>query len=400
MIHSSNYKPRIFPVLIDSSDVEIDRVQDLSSTATLNRTKIQEVGRDGIVSWRQSTPTITVNVRQFEYGQLEFFKKLANKGDSVTQINTDDFSTSTFDIAGYMTDDNATFLGTIYYPSLRLSGFGVNIGDPDAIIERTFTCVGEDDIALINSNKYLIHGRYTIASSGNDKTVTLSNPVPTLDPDNSGQYLFKVVKVSAGVATELDHGTDWSCNGTVLTINGASLVGDVIWVTYSASTQGGQTTFVNNDTDVGCITADSASIYLTTSTYVYRLQSVGIDVTFDRRDIKEIGNKEVVSRGIRDTTCRITLGKILENYTIEEYLRGVTGQSYGKIDIRKFTDDNKLIVKLYADNTKKTFKMGYEFSSLAPSGKDAGNPVNDYITAGITLEGDTGFITNVEGVLV
>jgi glycyl-tRNA synthetase len=67
MIHSSKYLPRIFPIFVDDTDAELDRIQDLNSTLTLNRTKVQEVGRTGIVAWRKTTPSVTVNAKQFEY---------------------------------------------------------------------------------------------------------------------------------------------------------------------------------------------------------------------------------------------------------------------------------------------------------------------------------------------
>ena len=400
MIHSSNYKPRVFPIYADTLDTEIDRVQDLGSTATLNRTKIQEVGRDGLVDWRKTTPNISVNLRQLEYGSIEFYRQLANKGSTVSQISWTDFKTTAVDIAGYKTDDDNTFLGTIYYPDLRLSGFSINIGAPDAIIERSFNFAGEDEIALINNNKYLIRGRYIIAATGSNQTVTVANPTPIADPDNSGQFLFKVVKVSGGTATKLDHGTQWSYNGSgTLTINGSSTIGDIIWVWYSATTQGSQTIFVNNDADLASIAAESCTILLVTATHVSRLQSVAVDTSFDRRDIREIGTEPVVARGIRDITNRVTLGRILENYTIEEVLRGKAGASYGKIDVREFTDNLSLIIKFYSDNTKTTFKLGYKYTDLAPVGLDASAPVNDYITAGNTLEGEVGFVTITESIL-
>ena len=262
MIHSSAYKPRIFPVFSDVADTEIDRVQDLSSTATLNRTKIEEVGRVGIVDWRKTTPTIGVTVRQLEYGNMEFFRQIANKGNTVSQISWTDFSTSAVDIAGYKTDDNGTFLGTIWYPNLRVSGFGLTIGAPDALIERNFNFMGEDEIALINNNKYLIRKRYIISTTGNNRTVTLgTDPTPVADPDNSGQILFKVVKISGGTATELTYGTEWSTDGVTLTINGSSTTGDVIWAWFSAGSYiAGESTFVNNNADVAGITADACTI--------------------------------------------------------------------------------------------------------------------------------------------
>ena len=401
MIHSSNYKPRIYPIYADASSAEIDRLQELTATTTLNRSKIEEIGRDGIVDWRKTSPAVNVSLRQLEYGNLEFWRKLANVGDAVDTIEWTDFKTSSVDIAGYKTDDSETFLGTVYYPNLRLAGFGVNIGDPQALIERSFSLVGEDEKTLLYGNKYLIFKRGVIASSANDETITLSDPAPAADPDNSGQFLFKVVKVSAGSATLLEPGTGWSYDGAgTLTINGASTAGDTILCWYSASTDiSGNDNFVLNDTDVAGISADSCSIYLQSSNYLYRLQSVGIDTTFDRNDVKEIGSEDVVMRGVRDITNRITLGRILEQYTIEEILLGKAGENYGIIDVSKFTSNMDLVIKIYKDNTKKDFLIGYKFFDLAPTGVDAGAPLNDYVTRGVTLECEAGLVTNQESVL-
>ena len=400
MIHASNWKPRVFPIYSDTADTEIDRVQDLSSTATLNRTKVEEVGRDGAIDYRKSTPTVSVTMRQLEYGNIEFFRQIANKGLSVDTIAWTDFRTSAFDIAGYMTDDSGTFLGTIWYPALRVAGFTLNIGAPDAQIERNFTFNGEDEVALLNNNKYFIHGRYVIASTGNNQTVTIASPTPTADPDNSGRYLFRVTKENAGTTTELTHGTQWSYNGAgTLTINGSSTAGDIIWVWYSGSTQGNQTIFSNNNTDVASIDADSCTILLQSSTTVSRLQSVSIETTFDRRDIREIGNKDIVARGVREITNRITLGRILETYTIEEFLRGKANASYGKISSQQLLSGNTLIVKIYNSNLKTTFKMGYKFSGLAPTALDASTPVADYANSGNTLEGSDAWVTTAENLL-
>lgn len=400
MIHSSSFKPRVYPIYADTGSSEIDRLQELTATTTLNRSKIEEIGRSGIVDWRKSTPSVNVSLRQLEYGNMEFYRRLANKGDTVNTIELTDFRTSAVDIAGYKTDDSGTFLGTVYYPNLRLAGMGLSIGDPQALIERSFSLIGEDENILLYGNKYLIHKRSTIAA-GTNSTVTLSDPAPIANPDDSGGWLFKVVRMRSGVGTLLIHGQDWSYDGAgALMINGLSIAGDVILSWYSAGSDiTGNNTFVLNDADVAGITAESCSIYLQTSQYLYRLQSVGIDTTFDRNDVREIGSKEVVMRGIRDYTNRITLGRILEAYTIEEVLRGKTGLNYGIIDVRNFTSNMNLIVKIYKDNNKTQFKIGYKFLNLAPTGVDAGAPLNDYITRGVTLECQDAFITNTEGVL-
>ncbi len=400
MIHSSFYRPRIMPFGADIDSAEIDRLQELSATTTLNRTKIEEIGRDGLVSWRTVAPTVNLTMRQLEYGNIEFYRKLASKGDTVTQISFTDFKTPRFDIAGYKTDDSGTFLGTVWYPGQRLSSFTLNIGSPDALIERNFTTVGEDEIILENNNKYLITNRQQI-SAGTNSTLTISNPTPILDPDISGQFLHRVVRIRSGVATVLTPGTEWSYNGSsTLTINGTSTAGDVIRYWYSAGSYiSGVNPFVDNNTDVGGIAADACSIFLQSSNYVYRLQSVSLEVTMDRFDIEEVGNKDKVAFGTRSITARVTLGRIVEAYTIEEILRGKAGLSYGKLDIRKMATGFNLIVKTYSDNTKGTFKLGYKVTDLAPVGTTSSTPTSDYIQRGATLEGEVGFITNIEAVL-
>ena len=400
LIHSSYFRPKVNPVKSDENPTEIDRLQDFTGTITLNREKIREIGRDGIVDWRKFTPEVTLTLRQLEYGSLEFYNQLANKSLSSTKVEFKEFKTSMVDIAGYKTDDDGNFVSTIWYPKFRVSGISLAIGDPDALVERTFTLVGEDEITLQNDNKYLIFKK-TNPGTGQDQTISISDPTVVADPDNSGAYLFRVGRIRSGTYTELTHGTDWSCDGTDLTINGQSYSSDVIKYVYSASSYiSGEEPFTENDSDAAGLTADSCSIYLVdTNNYVYKLQSVGIDVTFDRFDVKEIGNDDVVARGVRDRNISITLGRVLDQWTIEEILRGVAGLDFGKIDPRKFESNLTLIIKIYTSSTKSSFAIGYKFTDLAPTGLDAGVPLNDYLTRGVTLQCEDGAITTDENQL-
>lgn len=401
MIHSSYFKPTIVPINgADQNKAEIDRLQDMSASVTIDRSKIEEIGRKGIVDWRKGTPTVNLSLRQLEYGSLEFFRKLANLGSTVNTVDHEDFNTSQVDVSAYKTDDNGTFLGTVWYPGLRMSSFSISIGDPNALVERNFTLNCENEITLLNANKYLIYKAYTITTTGLNRTVTISDPAPVADPDDSGAFLFRVVKVSGTTSTELND-DEWSYDGaSTLTINGSSSAGDLIKVWYSAGTYiSGQDPFVQNDTDQASISADSASIYLASSNYLYKLQSCSFEVALSRFDLREIGKQDVVQRGVRDTTVSVSLGRILESYTIEEVLRGKAGQSYGKIDIRELSDNFSLIIKLYSDNTKTNFLMGYKVTDLAPVGKDLRAPLNDYIQVDNRLEGEEFFITTNEASL-
>jgi len=130
MIHSSYYQPRIFPLYGDVAPAEIDRAQAIDPTTTLNRDKVEEIGRDGVVGYVKRSPTVAYRLTQLEYGSMEFWRKITNKGDAITTITLADFKTPAFDICAYLTDDDGTFKGTIWYPKLRTSGFSIRPVSP------------------------------------------------------------------------------------------------------------------------------------------------------------------------------------------------------------------------------------------------------------------------------
>jgi hypothetical protein len=422
MIHSSFYEPRVYPLNGNVAPAEIDRAQTIDPTVSLNREKIEEIGRDGVVGYIKKTPTIGYRLTQLEYGSMEFWRKVTNKADSVLTLTLNDFKTPTFDICGYLTDDDGTFRGTIHYPKLRTSGFSLSIGDPDAIIERSFDFVGEKATIWQGDNKYFIYLKKECGSGETgDVDIVIGSgdyadyPDPVQDPDtlagDNSDYFVRIIKVKAGVTTEMNYGSasgefEYVTGTKTITVHGAA-VDDVYKVYYTASSYiTGGDPFVENDSDPAGILADSCDIYVyipgsgkpSSSDYLYRVQSATIDVSFDREDVKEIGNREVVKRGIRDKTVTVTLGRILEQFTMEEVLRGVAS-GYGKIDIEKFTDQAAVIVKVYEDNTKSTFKYGFKMTGLTGSELRGGPGINAYVNKENALEGEDLTITSDAGEL-
>ena len=399
MIHSSNYKPRCYPYG-SGGPAEIDRVQNLTTALTLNREKIKEVGTEGTIDWKKRIPSLRMTITQYEYGMIEFWRKLANQATS-NSIVLNDFKTSMIDVCGYKTDDNGTFLGTVWYPKLRLAGFSINIGDPQAYVERSIELVGEDETLFLNNNKYFIMREFT-ANAGSNQTFTVSDggttyPNPVLDPDNSGVFLARVDRIRTGTPSTLTLTTDYSFNSstqvlTVVTTNAGDLI-RAYWTAGSYIT--GENPFTTNTTDASALSADFCSIYLESANYLYKLQSVGINVSFDRTDYYEIGADTIIQRGIRNKTCSITLGRIIDAYTVEEVARGVAGSSYGKIDSRKYADNLQLFVRLYSSAAKSTFLLKYHFTDLSPVSADTGTPVDDYISRGIVLEGEACTIATI-----
>lgn len=405
MIHARATYPRIFPWNSDRDPEQIDRAQTIGGDLTLTQTKLYEIGRVGKLGVQKETPSFAYSMTQFENGAMAFWRALANKEDPESSgldesVDLDDIQSTYFDIAAYLLDDNDTFRGTVWFPKLRVNGFSINIGDPDSVIERSFDLVGED-YKIVTDNYFAFAKSTTIGTGA--QTVTLS-PVPL--EWASGDYVFRVLRVRSGVVSELleDAGAGantWAYNnGTKQVTVQTCAIGDILKVYYPSATAY-TTLWTDNDVDATAFYADQCSIFLKVGAgsdeRIYRLQSVGIDVSFDRADYKEIGNNEVVQSGVNAKTVTVSLGRILEDFTIEEVLAG--SPAYPYINSRDFSSDITLTVKIYTDNTKSTFAMGYKITGLSPTTVNNGVNVEEYDTGDNALESDNFLVTPDESEL-
>jgi len=399
MIHAKYCKPRIFPWNSTREPEQIDRSQDIGGDLTLNREKQYEIGRDGILGYRKGTPAFAYSMRQFEYGQMGFWNSLVNKVNPVGSpyyVTLEDLKTPISDIAAFLTDDNGTFTGSIWFPKLRVNGFSINIGDPDAIVERNFDLVGEDYKIL--DGKYFAYEKATAVAPG-VQTIVL-DPVPVAYATD--KYIFRVLRVRSGVVSELIEGigtNQWQFTAPATVEINDGLTDDVHKVYYESATAY-TTLWTNNNSDSDFLLAESCeiSIKVGTGTRVYRLQSVGIDVAFERTDYKEIGNSEIVQTGVKSKTVTISLNRFSEDFSLEAILAGDTTFPY--INPRDFVDNIQLMVKVFSDKTHTAFKIGYLMNNISPTTLATAQPVEDYQTRTNALECDNLKISDHESEIV
>lgn len=408
--HSSKATPTVFPYKDGLAKAQIDRVQEITVSSTTNREKRKEIGRVGVADWKIATPEVAVTLRQLEYGELDTFLHLSNSATNDDVVDLNDFKTPKVDLAVYCTDDDDTFKSTHWLEKLRVSGFSLNIADPEADLERTFNLVGENYKQLQGNNKYLIQVQRTIAS-GEDGDVDIvigsgnySNyPAPVEDPNNSGEYILRATMYdsSAGTTSDISEstgaGTYAYVNGTTTITCNSAVADDIYTFYYSAGSYiTGSSAWTDNDSDLFGIKADCVTILLkTTSDTVYELQSVNVDVTFDRMDEKEIGSTDPVVEGVREKNVRITLDRLSDDIRVEEIMLGQAAD-WGIVDIKDFLDNVTIAIKIYQTNAKSTFKLGYEFQNLTITSLDANIPIDEYLNKSVTLECSEGFITSDE----
>lgn len=410
MIHAKFVKPRAFPWNSARAPEQIDRMQDIGGDLSLNRERQYEIGREAVLDYKKAIPSFTYTGKQFEFGSMSFWYDLANKvnpsSGNPRYITESDLKVTLTDIAAFLTDDNNVFAGTIWFPKLRVGGFSLNIGNPDAIVERNFSLIGEDYKIISDVTngvgKYLAYQTATASGSGSfDKTLVLS---PAAIAYAASTYIFRVLRIRSGVATELLH-DEGGANNTYSFNFGTQTVtvktcqnGDIVKVYYPSATAY-TTTWTDNNADSSFLLAEDCEIRLKvgTSERIYRLQSVGIDLKFDRTDYREIGNSEYIQFGVRATTVSISLNRYNENFTLENILASDT--TYPFINPRDFADDIQMQVKIFSDKTHTTFKMGYLMNKISPKNMSSTQPVNDYGTRVNTLEADNIKISDLESEL-
>jgi len=391
MIPSKFCKPRIFPANSARVPEQCDRIQDIGMDLTLNREKQHEIGRVGILAYKEGTPALAYSMRQFEFGDMALWYAMANKAGTPNYVSLDDFKTNTFDIAAFLTDDNDTFRGTIVLPKLRVNGFSINIGDPDAIVERNFDLVGEDKKLL--DEKYYAYDSLAVIDADPIQTLTLD---PIAVEYATGKFVSKVLRVRAGAVSELEEDATSTYDANTWRYSAGAVIvqtcenGDLIKVYYVSSTAYDTLWTDHNEPSYSnFLLADSCTILMKVgvgdAAKIYRLQSVGTDIAFERADYKEIGNSEIVLRGSKTETVTIALNKFAEDLTLERILAG--GGTDVLIDPRDFVDTIQLRIEVYEDKTKETFKIGYLMTGLTPTTLGTTQAVEDYQVRTTNLEG-------------
>jgi hypothetical protein len=444
MIHASLYQPNIYPFA--GTPGSIARAQSIDPTANTNFQRIKEIGRLNTVGYVRKIPSVTYRMTQIEYGSFNFWQQLTNVSSGTETVTLEDFKTSAFDLAAFTTDDvGQIYRGVVLYPYMRTSGFALNIGNPEATIERTFDFIGEQAVTwsapMLNIktssmiNPYYVEVDHTCGTATED-TIDLSDWSPVQDPDvnvsdfsTAQAFIFRLLLVRDGVTYWLvpsngSDGNDYTYDSTsqIVTLTGnnytvtaedvykiffitSNTISPVAGSSISPTVNGAGDTifptqmFTQDNADVAGLNATSASIFMyvpgsgapNSTDYLYTIQSVSVDVRFERADLKEIGNRNVAQLGINLNKVNVKIGRILQKYTIDQVLRG-EASDYGKLDLQNYCPNLNLgvtlIIKFFSDDTKQTFLYGIMAQQLAPMDVAQGATANTYVKDNVTLDGE------------
>lgn len=360
--------PRIYPWGTRDPE-QIDRATEVAGNITLKQEKLYEVGRRLKLGVHKLNPDTPITINQGEYLSMSFWRALAGISDPATgqdaDINLDDLANTMFDLSAAYIDETEVFKGTVHFPKMRLSGFSINIGSPEAKVERNFSFVGE--LCKLIVDNYLAYAEGVVSDTGGVIVLTLDGATGN-PPEPLEDTIFRVLRVDTeGVVSEVTTYT-WDTGGT-LTVTGCE-IDDIVKVFYPAADPYTDL-WVDNDS-VQAVYADQCEVYLRIGSggaqKIYKLQSVKIDVALARTDEGEIGNTEKVQIGVKEKTVTVTLNRLLDDFSLEQLLADQTDPGDSKIiDVKNFVGTIGLVVKIYTDNTKQSFAMGIRVDNLSPT---------------------------------
>jgi hypothetical protein len=402
MEHGSEIKGRLYPINSITSAIDLDRVQNHSLGISQPTEDIYEEGRENKVCSDKDIIEATASFTQLEYGEIDTWLALANlsaePGAGISLTNFDDARTTVAVFAKSLA--STTHLKTDLMEKMSIASIGLNIADGEARLERTIELEGDFYKGLQGTNKCYIRKTDTCSSGTTDYDITLSDPTPVEDPNNSGAYLLRVTRIRSGVATELVLTDDYTYSGGTLTIATAN-TDDEFTVEYTAGDFEGSTNpLADNDSDLCFIKADSVSVILndgSTDVTLDKLTSLSITATFNRNDEAVIGTREKINRAVSSRDVSISLSGRVKNNTLQEILMGQAGVDHGIIDPDEFIANASLTVKIYSNSNKTTFKMGFKVTDLTFTSMTLDGTANDFSSESIDFESDNLLITAVEG---
>jgi hypothetical protein len=403
--HASATKPRIIPWNGDTQPRDIDRVQTFSGGVTQPSENVYELGRLEKVCTDLKILEESCSLTQLEYGEIDTYLDLANKATVPSGgLQLSDFDSSLVDIISVGKDSfGGSMEQTLWLPKLSLNSIVFNVANADARIERTFDLGGDFFKILKNNNKIFMQKIYTVPSgySAAPYAISVTDPVPVVDPNVALKYIQRVIRVRSGVTTELSLTTDYTFTAPSALSVLLATTGDIIKVVYTASSfgTGGDYTSLN-DSDLCYINADSVKVTLQsgvgTEVELDRLTSLNITATLNRISEGVIGLQEKLLKNVESYDVKIALNGRIKDAKIEDVLMGQAGNNWGIIDPNLFKSDIVCRVYVYEDATKTTFKMGYKVTGLSFTDTKEDATANAFWTEGINLSSDNLLISDVE----
>ena len=342
---------------------QLKRVNSFSADASFTDEDILELANAGVAETIDDIDTVSVTVDCHEFGSTDNMANSVNffqTGDNNEHYITDDsFDNAQVDFILQVTSGTNTnaLMASYWYGGAWLSGYSASYS-VDGTATESFTFEGEHKRIFMNAY------RDTKVVSG---TRTASTTATIYGANLQTGYTPRILTVNGEVKADVKNSgtitfTDASANTTVTaTTDGSTAVsfavGDRVRVVYVKNTAASFASLTSTPSGLGALRKGMIDIYLFNGTSgnverTLRLQSLNYDIDLSRTEADQLVYKRTYARSLdRPINITVTAEALLDD--LEMFAKVANAEStfdtmaLNEIDIDDFTNDTKLIVKLY-----------------------------------------------------
>lgn len=323
------------------------RVTAFGSTTSLSREDLHELGNSGVVEVFDDIPTVDISLDTDEYGSIATLGLLAGKFVSGGSINIEqDFDNARADIAVQVkTPDNEEWLQ--YIQDAYVSGINYQFS-VDGNFAENYTLVSDNKRWFRETGKYLCsYDTDEIDIQGGKITLTKTE-VPgfykllalyALDGEDgpiSKKIDMSTVTVKSATTIDIESALIDGYTHYRLIYAGGDAANRVVWTAKAKET--------NKSKRAGHI-----DIKLN-DTKLEKAQSVSVNVSLDREELKQLGDDSVYARPL---VVPINIDVTLEMLHADiDFIKSLCDDVEGEpdtLDMRKLKKELKLNIDIYED---------------------------------------------------
>jgi len=367
-------------VALYCDESQMRRVNSFSADAAFMDDDVLELANNGVAETIDTLDTVSVTVDCHEFGSTENLAKAVNifapTTDTGASANKHYITDASFDNAQveFMLKvtsgtNTSALAASCWFGSQWLTGFTLSYS-ADGNATESYTFEGEYKRWFMNSfrDMYVVSGTRTGATQATIYGKNLQTG-----------YTPRVLTVNGLIASDIKAGgsnaitfTNSSSDTTVTAtdIGGSNVTfqdGDRIRVIYAKNTPASFPSLSNTPAGIGALRKGMIDCYLyngtsttdANATRTLRLQSVSINAGLDRTAAGELGNKRSYTRTLNrpinvEVSCEAYLSDLEEYAQLANQDTAFDAMTLNEIDTDDFTNDTKLVVKLYKSETSHT----------------------------------------------
>lgn len=395
------------------------RVTSWGYSADLASESIEELGNPNIVETLDDTPTISSTLDLNDYGSVETLAVLANRyqypdtgsgwlgGDGTSwSITNSHFEVASVDLLNHIKAgaDDALNDRAVWLNNCTITSYSATYS-VDGFATESVSLENSSEYQFINSYKYarvlrpVVHyDHHTGAGACDGTRALLVSPSvgdsTTYSTFNYNNVLGDLWKNTTGVITGIyltedgviQNSADWATDGTWV-YSPTATIGNIVFAASSryrlvarhAGLEADSTNFAGPTAtgraglrkgnaklyfwDSGSGAAGSSAPTVGSSFYSKRIQSISVDVSWNREQLEQLGEHEPYFRGVESTEITATINAIGSNAELFAIAagKGVDGTSFysdeiNEMNLTDFQSATNLSARIDVFNTTDTAK--------------------------------------------